>query len=550
MACTVLGALAAAGCANAGGGAVAEDSLRPVDIDLRVDTAHRGFRVPDKYVGLALSSKYVTGAAGNLQLFSPSKNSHYAELVNLAREIGVKHIRMVSGDGPDDNVLPDLSQDADLFKFVNDVGLGEHSLVYSLPLADANGASDIAPVTDLARRVWSDHGSIVESFALSNEPDCHNWSNDPGITDASSYKRAWEARYNAIQLAIPGPARVPFSGPDACAAGASFMQGFAIDEHSRISLATQHFYGAATDEVPAWQRGAGYQVGDVVSEGNSTYRCIESTANSQAPPSQNPDVWRSAPAALSGEQLAMGMLNPDWMPDMYQRMYDTLAGSSRWPRDARGEKLGYRFTEANAYSDPTLAEPDTANQLFGLALWSLDFFHWWAAHGTRGVDPFTNVAKYNSPIYLDPASSEFVAEPYAYGMRAFAEGSDGTTIDPSAVTFSRPVPKWLSAYPVLGDNGHLYVTLINKTFERVGSKDAHVKIQPAGFHAARGTKLVLASAPGASGVAAVRSETLGGAILPASGRWNGKWEPVHVNHDGSIEVTVQATTAVVVDVTN
>ena len=542
----VCAALAVAGCVNVQSASGGQDSLRTVDIDLRIDTAKRGARISDKYVGLALSSKYINGLDGKPWLFDAAKNPGYAALVNLVREIGVKHIRMVSGDGIESTHLPSPSEDASVFTFAKDAGLGDRSLIYSLPVDSASGVNDTPATVDVAKSVWSEHGAMVESFALGNEPDCH-WNNDPAIRGDANYKQAWEARYAAIQAGIPGSARVPFSGPDACSEGGEFLDDFVTSEASRISLATQHFYAANTTDVPAWQAGADYHLGDVVSDGNSAYKCIEAVSKAQTPPHDNHDAWVTAPALLSGEQLALGMLAPD-VHDTFQKRYDSdLAGSSRWPSSS-GAKLDYRWTEANAYGegDKPPAGFDPANQLFALSLWSLDFFHWWAAHGSSGVDPFTDIEKFNSPIYQDPSTHEFVAEPYAYGMRAFAEGSQGMSIDPGAVTLSSAAGKWLSAYAVLGD-GHLYVTLINRTFDRVGQSDAHVKIDASGFYSASARRLELASAPGASGDASVRSATLGGAKIPTSGKWAGTWDAVAVNHDGTVEVTVPATTAVILD---
>ena len=512
---------------------------------LSIDATRLGFDIPSTYVGLSFSRSNISGDGGGERIFDKTSDDgnkdfdpqSYEHLVNLLQQIGVRHIRTVS-DGAEDTahgcrvlVDPTASQDDAFFRFAQDAGLGAASIIYSLHLfneekAVSNPSSTANNVTS-AKHIWSSpYRSMVESFALDNEPDwaaryrepCRDPSvrgYDPSVVDGVTsvgYRDEWTRQANDVRTALGDPT-VPFSGPDT---GSNYpvSQGkgdtsidkvpftlrFAKDHTDHIDLATQHYYGGNNEGV------------------------------------------------LTAERMAEGMLDPARLGD-YGKLFDAaLAGAGDWPTK-NGKKLPFRLTEANAYSGGT----DPASHNFATALWSLDTFHWWAARGCVGVDPFTRVVQYNAPIYQlrNPKTQllDFEAAPYAYGMLAFTQGSDGTTIDPGAIRFSSRNDR-VTAYAVVNAS-HLFVTILNKTFRSVGSVDVTLTIDAHGFAAKHARKLVLESAPDTGGDASASTAVLGRATIPTTGSWQGTWDTnVKVNPDGTVgPVQVSAASAVILDLT-
>jgi hypothetical protein len=237
-------------------------------------------------------------------------------------------------------------------------------------------------------------------------------------------------------------------------------------------------------------------------------------------------------------QTATIALNPTRLTEWNTLYANSLAGASGWPSG-----LPYRLTESSPFLNDS---GNTNQQIFATALWGLDYSCWWATHGCVGINPFTRVVQYNSPIF-QLSNSDFVAKPYAYGLKAFGLGSQGTTINAAGFQISNPNNINLTGYGVVGTND-LYVTIINKTFNTVGSHDAAVTInKPAGFTPTSARYIVLTS--GSYGDATATSATLGGATIPTSGSWNGTWTSLGVTN-GACSLTVQAATAVIVDLQN
>ena len=222
---------------------------------------------------------------------------------------------------------------------------------------------------------------------------------------------------------------------------------------------------------------------------------------------------------------------------------NALAGTNIWPQK-NGSPLPYRMTEASAYNNGG-GNPNGQN--FSTALWELDFCHWFARHNCTGVNPFTRFSDYSAPIFLG-ADGNYVAEPYAYGLMAFGLGGQGTCINASGVLVTNVSNVNLTAYAVINGND-LYVTLINKTFQTIGANAAQVTIEKptGGFSPTNAACLVLTSGSSGEGDAtALGTATLGGAVIPTSGDWNGTSVPLTVSN-GVCTVTVQPCTAVIVD---
>jgi hypothetical protein len=267
------------------------------------------------------------------------------------------------------------------------------------------------------------------------------------------------------------------------------------------------------------------------------------TNNLTRPSNANPMYWGIDTnfGYPSARQMALKMLDPQRPKDWQTLLDKALAGVPGWPTAPGGGPLPFRFTEANAYS----GGQDVRSQNLATALWSLDFFHWWAARGAQGVDPFTRVVQYNAPIFQDPTTGTLSAAPYAYGMRAFAEGSSGKTIKPGAVQFSMPQDR-ITAYAVV-NSSHLYVTIVNKTFRSVGGINETITVRPSHFAATGARALLLESGDGTLADVGTNNVVLGGAAIPTAGTFAGAWSPVKVASDGSVQIAVRATSAVVLD---
>jgi hypothetical protein len=593
--------------------------------ELTIDASQTEFDIPATYVGVALDRKYISGEAGAARLFDPSFPQH-DELVNLLREIGVKHIRVLS-DGARELpectswvVDPTPQQDADFFEAAANAGLGDQSITYSLHLFNEEQPSPTSDnVSAVEHLLAATYRPMIESFAFDNEPDWH-WLYashgpcfDPNVAaylkaaGSTGYRDAWRDRQAAVVAAMKaaGGPPVPFSGPDTGSAfpvqgdedtsigGVPYTLRFAKDHE--IDLATQHYYGATSTIADSWVKRANYVAGDVVADTQNhgvTYRCKENDPGSSVAPHASgrwdiyPPLWQkgasyargdavqdptdlpdvytavlaeaSSAAAPKGStdwaldtafgypsarQMAMQMLDPQRPQDWQVLLDGALAKAPGWPQATGGLPLAYRFTEANAYS----GGQDPASHSLAMALWSLDFFHWWAARGAKGVDPFTRLVQYNAPIFQDPTTQDLSAAPYAYGMRAFAEGSSGHTVNPSAVRFSVTQDR-ITAYAVVSSS-HLYVTIVNKTFHSVGGIDETITLRLAHFAPTSARALVLESGDGDLADAVSSSVALGGATIPSAGTFAGVWNPMMVASDGSVELTVRAASAVVLDLT-
>jgi hypothetical protein len=126
-------------------------------------------------------------------------------------------------------------------------------------------------------------------------------------------------------------------------------------------------------------------------------------------------------------------------------------------------------------------------------------------------------------------------------MKAFDLSGHGY-VEP--VTISNPHGINLTAYAV-GTARDLYVTIINKTHSSTNAAtDAVVTIQAQGFTSASAASMVLTD--GQAGNASLMTATLGGASITNHARWLGKWTPSIPDTNGSVTLTVQATTAAVV----
>lgn len=476
-------------------------------ITLSIDATNPGFSIPTNFIGISVSSMSIDGDGGYTKFLTTADT----QVVNLFKQIGIKHVRTILGSAQSSDPDPSNSQIDSFFDFA--AAAGVNKVIWSLHLYNAETTTNWSNNRAIAAHIWSTttakgtvESNVLESFAFDNEPDwlryiCCTDTNITGYsTPASSggYKGEW----NAWQQIIAGIApSAKFSGPDTgskwpcpgeintSVSGVPFTLRFATDESSVISMASQHFYGQT---------------------GISNFTTL---------------------------QLAEACLSSNWLTTNYNTIDSDIVGGLTMP---------YRFTECSAFDNETNA----GNQCFATGLWALDFYHWWARHGCAGVDPFSRTVQYNSPIYFD--GTNYSAQAYAYAMKAFSLGGYGNVIYTSKFLINNPGNINVTAYGVVNSND-LFVTIVNKTFDFVGSYTANVTIPPPNEFTVQNARYMVLSAgpiPGSSGNATTNGACLGGAEIPNDGSaWAGTWTTLPVS-GGGVSLSVLPTTAVIVDLQN
>lgn len=483
---------------------------------ITIDASQLGAAIPSNFVGISVSSWSIDGDSGYTKCFTTGN----AEMVNLFKQIGVKHLRTIMDDAQTNYPDPSDAEIDAFFDFA--AAAGVNKVIWSMHLFNAETNASWSNNKAVASHIWSTtspngtvESNLLESFAFDNEPDWLGYMccTDPDITgyytpgSTGGYNGEWNSWRQTIAGVAPG---AKFSGPDTGSkwpvggdqntsiGGVPFTLRFATDESPYLLTANQHYY-------------AGGSAG----------------TNS---------VLDLAETCLSAARITD-----------YGTFYsNALNGSASWPVNGTGSPLPYRFTECTAFDNHT----NSGNQCFATALWGLDFYHWWAQHGCAGVNPFTRTAQYNAPIYFD--GTNYIAEAYAYGMKAFSLGSAGSAINPGQINIYNPGNANVTAYAVVNSND-LYVTIVNKTFNSVGAHLVNVAIPaPIGFSVQNARYIVLSggSTPGSVGDATMDGACLGGAEIPNDGsNWAGEWAVLPVSN-GGITLPVQPTTGVIIDLQN
>ena len=435
-----------------------------------------GATIPADFIGLSFGMKAMLPDKTGAHFFSPTNQP----LVTLFQNLGLTHLRMggTTVESPTTIAIPDHTDIDNLFAFVKAAHVNK--VIYSLRLLETDAAQHYAE-TDaaIAKYIWDKYRPYLECFAIGNEPDRGTiYEQDWGITNFATYHSKWRQFATAITEAVP---EATFAGPDAGSGNINWTTRFAKTEKNagNIRVITEHFYVGKAGKGVAAQQGID------------------------------------------------AMLSPDWIT-ANEKLYSKMAA----PVLADG--LPYRFTEANDHYSGGVAD---ASNAFAGALWALDFLHWWAAHGARGVDFHNTQWVANDVITLD-SNRRVMANPKGYGLKAFELGGYGT-IEP--VTLSNPDELNLTAYAVRGAGEH-FVTLINKEHGS-GAREANVSLVVPGS-AGRATVIFLTAPEG--NAAAKTGVTLGGASITADGPWLGKWQPLAAGHAGQYVVKVPAASAAIV----
>lgn len=503
-----------------------------------MNTRSHGYAIPGDFSGLGfetaseLANRY--GVFG--YFFTPSNT----QLITLFQNIGVKEIRVgggtVDGSGHGGNCATPAPTHKDidnLFQFAQAAGV---KVLYSFRLLNPAACTNPDLASDdasAAAYIWDKYRTSLDSFVIGNEPDVRSFQSypghivDPAIREAvpgvagstyPSYLAAWRHIADAILKSVP---KAKFAGPDTAVSGTSsytpnpsngmsWTQQFVKDEKEFgiLSEATQHHYVWGVPGNTTAQEG----IDDMLS-----------------------GAWDNDTSI--GMQPADNGGTTDFHP--YPFVYAHILA----PLVSYG--VPYRMTEAN----DCLHGVRGASNGFAAALWALDYMHWWAAHGMAGVNFHNNPWIPTDTIVPDPnpctaaGCGNYRTTPKGYGMKAFELGSHGY-VEPVAI--SNPDKINLTAYAV-GDARNLYVTIINKTHTTThDATDAAVVIHAAGFTSGSAAYTVLTD--GDPGNAALTTATLGGTSIPNNGPWRGKWRSLDRFKNGTVAVTAQSTTAVIVKI--
>lgn len=311
--------------------------------------------------------------------------------------------------------------------------------------------------------------------------DCYTIGNEPH--NYNEFSKQWKINSEAIVKAVPG---AKFCGP----APASSMDGGAKDIVSFIN--------------------------DFGKTGLIKYVSAHDYPGGNA--------LRNATDGNSGRDQ---MLSETWM-DHYQVFYDQFVPA------VFAAGLKYKYDEGSSFYKGGAKD---ASNTFASSLWSLDYMHWWAAHGCSGYNFETNRwYMYNITICRDSAGN-YQTRPQGYGIKAFDIGGHGTTV---STQVSRP---FMSAYGVV-DQEYLYLTIINKEHGDYG-RDAEVAVK--GVPVTGEMEIMYLKAP-ENDVAATTGITLGGATINNTGTWQGKWSAFKPEPNEKLVVPVSKASAAIVKI--
>ena len=162
------------GCVAIGTGLAQSRPTAP--ITLTVDTASHGYAIPADFSGLSFERGTLNtnnaGAAG--YLFSPTNT----QLVTLFQNLSIKSLR-VGGGSVDDEVPVGFNPDGflgidSLFDFAQAAGT---KVIYTMRLLNTSNAYPNLKTMDatVASHIWQRNSSLLENFALGNEPDFHSY---------------------------------------------------------------------------------------------------------------------------------------------------------------------------------------------------------------------------------------------------------------------------------------------------------------------------------------------------------------------------------------
>jgi len=506
-------------------------------VTLTVGTISHEYAIPTDFSGLGFETKSVLpntyGVSG--YFFTPTNT----QLITLFRNMGLKNIRVgggtVDGSGGNEHCVSGTPnhQDIDnLFEFARTAGV---KVIYSVRLLNLSACADpqlASKDAEIVQYIWGKYRADLDSFSIGNEPDVRQfhtypgheedpliYEGKPGVAGSAypSYFADWRKFAGVIVESVP---EAKFSGPDTAVSetssytpdpftGISWTQAFARD------LKSSGFFVEALQHHYVWG-----SPGDTTAQQAIDFMLSRGWVND---------------TSISTQPAGTGTASFHPYPYLYKQNFAELVS----------EGVPYRMTEANDCLHGVVG----ASNGFAAALWALDYMHWWAAHHMAGVNFHNNPWIPTDTVVPNPngcpksGCGDYQITPKGYGMKAFDLGSHGYV---QSIAISNPNNINLTAYAV-GTDDDLYVTIINKTHATThDATDAPVVIQAKGFEAASATYIVLTD--GEPGNAEKMTATLGGATITNDAPWQGKWTQLGRVTNGTIALTVQSTTAVVIKI--
>jgi hypothetical protein len=448
-------------------GCLAPGSAQPATtktIRVTIDTRRRLGRIPDDFIGLGyeISSVAIPGLLSD-------KNSAYVQLV---RGLGPKGVIRIGGITSDSAsfAADAVASPAAKATLINAANLRELSafldaigwrLIWGLNL----GGGDIKNAAEEAVAVQAAVKDKLLAFEIGNEPDgfagdAFN-SRRPKNYAYADYLKEYRAYRAVIRSKLPD---APFAGPDASWA-TDWVSRFAADESGDLKLLTRHYYRAGANNP---------YLDKLIGSGSTDYEARRKNNKIDLLMREDPSI--------------RGMLQE-------------LSAAST------AAHVSFRFCEANSFYGG--GQPGVSDR-FVSALWVLDFMWTLAYGGAAGVNMQTGInhldfVSYYSAIRNDANGTVSIGPEY-YGMLAFAQAGKGERI---ALDYDADGMN-LAAYAVLGDHGHLVVTLINKD----QNTDAAVTMTT-------GRTFQIATALRLKGLALDSADnvTLGGSEVAADSRW-------------------------------
>jgi Glycosyl hydrolase family 79 C-terminal beta domain len=392
-------------------------------IRVTIDTRRKQGRIPDDFTGLGyeISSVAMPGLLSD-------KNRAYVRLVRGLGANGVIRVGGITSDSASFAVdaVTSAAAKATVINAANLRELGAFldatgwRLIWGLNL----GSGDMKNAAEEAVAVTAAVKDKLLAFEIGNEPDgfagdAFN-SHRPKNYGYGDYLKEFRAYKAAIRSKLP---EAPFAGPDASWA-TDWVSRFAADEGSDLKLLTRHYYRAGA---------------------NNPYLDKLIGSESDTAPGQRAEYE----ARSKNNKIDLLMREDPSIRGMLQEL-SAAASAAHVP---------FRICEANSFYGG--GQPGVSDA-FVSALWVLDFMWTLAYGGAAGVNMQTGInhldfVSYYSAIRNDAKGAISIGPEY-YGMLAFAQAGKGERI---ALDYDADGMN-LAAYAVLGDHGHLMVTLINK----------------------------------------------------------------------------------------
>jgi hypothetical protein len=459
---------------------------RAVTIEIGVT----GEPIASDFIGLSFEGALLEPDTNGVHYFRADNRP----LIELFRQLGVKSLRI--GGNTSDRDAKRLPLESDLDRLFEFARAADVKVIFTLRFL--NG--DQADAAKTANYIMARYASLMDSFSIGQEPSAYptqrvdtrpNLERMGATAEQFRYEDwspEWERFAAAIRTAVPA---VQFCGPAVHNRGdwaQKFMTEFG-NSH-QVKMCVMHLYpGGAGNKVPT------------------------------------PEIGRAR--MLSGEFL-----------ETYQKL------ESAFGPLARSKGLPYRLEETNNYYNGGASD---VSDTFAAALWGLEYMHWWAARGARGVN-FHTGDYVSTGSGLDPCKytafnsvpKGYRVRPLGYALKAFDIGGRGRVV-PVRI-FPQP-DKALAAFATQADDQTIHVTLINKQHGPDGKEELVELRLPTGF---RSGQTMFLSAPAAD-VAAKNMITLGGAEIGPAGTWAGAWTPTSLlSEKGVFTVRVPPATAAIV----